>query len=262
VKYEAQLGRVRGLTQQNRDLGDRIGTLEALMESTRTAPAPAAPAAPEKLISKQEEEDFGPEMIDVMRRAAKEVATPLLGEIASLKSQLGSTEATLSRNTRQAMLETLSEQVPDWKQINFTDEFKSWLALPDAFSGVTRKTLLQSAYDKNETSRVLAFFKSFISELAATTPADDGVQTPVATNGAAKPKPSRPTLDSLAAPGRARTAASQALPAEKPIIRTSDINALYAAKRRGHYEGREAEFAGYERELELAQREGRIIRDT
>jgi hypothetical protein len=259
-KYEAQLGRVRHLTGQNKELGDRIGTLETLMETmqpSKPVPRDNVPAA--KLITPQEEEDFGSEMIDVMRRAAKEVATPLLEEIAQLRSQVGNTSAAVTRTTRQSMLNTMAEAMPEWKDINVMDEFHAWLALPDPFSGVTRKTLLQTAYDKNETSRVLAFFRSFVSELAATTPATDQ-QTPVPT--AEKPKPSRTTLQQLAAPGRARTAASVTPPADKPIIRTSDINALYAAKRKGLYDGREQEFAQYERELEEAMREGRVVRDT
>ena len=262
-KYEAQLGRVRLLTGQNKELGDRIGTLETLMETMQPQkPVPRDSVPEAKLISSQEEEDFGPEMIDVMRRAAKEVATPLLAEIEQLRSQVGSTTAAVTRTTRQSMLNAMAEAMPDWKEINVAPEFHAWLALPDAFSGVTRKTLLQTAYDKNETSRVLAFFRSFISELAATTPAE-ATQTSVPTVEAPqRAKPSRPTLQDLAAPGRARTSASTQLPAEKPIIRTSDINALYAAKRQGLYDGREEEFRGYERELELAQREGRIVRDT
>jgi hypothetical protein len=259
-KYEAQLGRVRHLTNQNKELGDRIGTLENLMETMRAPPAAPPPQVAQKLITSQEEEDFGPEMIDVMRRAAKEVATPLLAEIENLRSQVGSTSATLTRTTRQGMLDGLDSAMPDWRDVNVNDEFKAWLALPDPFSGVRRMGLLQQAYDRNETSRVLAFFRSFVSELAATTPVED-TRTRAVTNGAA-PQNSRPTLQDLAAPGRARTAASVAPPAEKQIIRTSDINALYAAKRKGLYDGREAEFAGYERELEQATREGRIVRDT
>jgi hypothetical protein len=257
-KYEAQLGRNAPLHKQNKELADRIGALEQLLEGSRQQQAPPQAASQAKLITSQEEEDFGPEMIDVIRRAAKEVASPLQAEIEQLRNQVGNTTATITRSTRQSMLNTLGEQIPEWKEINVAPEFHSWLALPDPFSGVTRKSLLQAAYDKNETSRVLAFFNGFVSELAATAPAEAS-QTPVPTE---RNSPSKPTLQQLAAPGRARTAASVTPPADKPIIRTSDINALYAAKRKGLYDGREQEFAQYERELEEAMREGRVVRDT
>ena len=156
-------------------------------------------------------------------------------------------------SAQQAMHAKLTEAVPNWQDINQLDAFKAWLALPDQYSGATRHSMLLSAYAENDTPRVLAFFRGFISELAATTPADELVPAP-----AAPQQPPKPGLESLAAPGRARTPAQTNAPAEKQIITPDDVNAFYAAKRRGEYAGREEEFNALEQELFKAQREGRV----
>jgi hypothetical protein len=100
---------------------------------------------------------------------------------------------------------------------------------------------------------VLNFFKGFVSELAAEDP-DQNIPTVVPP----APAPARPSLETLAAPGRARTSAQPNAPTEKQIITTADIDAFYDAVRRGMYRGREAEQAQLEQELFLAQREGRV----
>lgn len=266
AKYESQLGRVSAMRGQNLDMAARITALENMLAGAQAAPRapeqPVTPAERKRLITPKEEEDFGTEMLDVMRRAAQEVATPevqvLRESLARLEAKIGGTEATLVQGARERMHNDLQAALPDWQAINHLPEFHAWLALPDAFSGVMRKSLLTAAYEQNKTPQVLAFFKSFVSELAATQPAGAQEEQPPAVNT----QPVKPSLASLAAPGRARTSASVSLPDEKQTIYTSDVNAFYAAKRKGLYNGREAEFAQHEAELQRAMREGRVVTNT
>jgi hypothetical protein len=89
--------------------------------------------------------------------------------------------------------------------------------------------------------------------LVAEDPAQLTAPTP-----AAPTAPPKPGLESLAAPGKARTSAQPNAPAEKQIITTADVNAFYDAVRKGYYNGREAEKNALEQELFAAQREGRV----
>jgi hypothetical protein len=259
-KFKSEQGRAQQLKNQNAQLVDRLNAMEQMIQDLRAAPAPApAPApTPAQLISDEEREQFGGEMLDVMGRRAKEIVSPEIAEmratIAALESKLTGTQTFVKKNARQEMLNTLSIKQPNWQEINQLDEFKSWLALPDPYSGATRLGMLLSAFEQNDTPRVLNFFKGFVSELAVTDPAP-ALDEPAP---AAAPQPPRPGLESLAAPGRARTPAQIAAPAEKQIITPADVNAFYAAKRRGEYAGREAEFNALEQELFRAQREGRV----
>jgi hypothetical protein len=262
-KYNAMHGQFKRADSDRRSLTQRVETLENLltMAKPQDAPPPAPAATPTKLITSQEEADFGPEMIDVMRRAAREVASPeletLRQTVKGLEQKLQGTSQAVTMDARGRMLAAMDTAMPDWQVVNHAPEFHAWLALPDPYSGATRKKLLSDAYEANQTSRVLAFFRGFVSELAATQPPEPVTPTP-----SAPQPPAKPTLQALAAPGRARTSASVTPTAEKQIIYTSDINALYDAKRKGLYAGREAEFASHERELELAMREGRVVTNT
>jgi hypothetical protein len=265
AKYESQVGRVRQLTKLVGDQNGRITTLENLLSTASAAPQPQPTATPAELnlVTAKEIEDLGPEMIDIIRRLAREIAEPQLQtlkqEVSSLTAQLGKTSTTVVQSAREAMTAKMDADLPEWHEINVAPEFHAWLALPDPYSGVMRKQLLLEAFEQNKTPQVLAFFRGFISELAATTPA--AAPTTQVEPAAVPPTPRVP-LEQLAAPGRARTAATVPAPAEKPIIYTSDINAFYANKRKGLYIGREEEFSRHERELEAAMREGRVVKNT
>jgi hypothetical protein len=262
ARYNSMHGQWKRANALNQQMQTRLEALEHMLATPATpAPTPQPTPAQTKLITAKEEEELGPEMVDIMRRAAREVAGPevegLKAHISELERKLNGTSQTLATDARGRMLQALDQQMPEWHEVNHAPEFHAWLALQDPFSGVTRKKLLTDAYEGNKTSQVLAFFKSFVSELAATQPPEpqpEPVRQPAA--------PLKPTLESLAAPGRARTAASPVPAAEKQIIYTSDINAFYDAKRRGLYNGREEEFLAAERELNKAMLEGRVVTNT
>lgn len=262
-KFKSLQGRFNPIQQLNNQLTERVRALEDMVEElsrvkpTASAPQPPAPAAVE-LLTPKEIEEYGPEMIDVIRRAAREMATrevqTVQAQMQELQRRLDGTESTVVRSSKASMLAALDQQMPEWREVNMMPEFKSWLALPDPYFGAIRHNALTEAFEKCETNRVLAFFKGFVSELAATTP----VSTETGPKPAATP-PAKPSLESLAAPGRARATAGATPPGEKQIITTADINAFYAAHRRGDYRGREDEFRRLEQELFQAQREGRVV---
>ena len=257
-KFNSERGRRVKLEEQLRAQADRMTSMEHMIQDLRAAPAPTAtpPAAPTRLITDQEESEFGTEMLDVMGRRAREIVSPevaeLRAQLANLENRITGTATAVKRSARQEMLSMLDRDLSTWRQINDMPEFKTWLALPDPYFGAIRHNALLQAFEQNDTPRVLNFFKGFVSELAASTPADELPVNPPAA------QPAKPSLETLAAPGRARTPAQVNVPAEKQIITTADINAFYAAKARGAYNGREAEFAQLEQELFRAQREGRV----
>jgi hypothetical protein len=265
-RYKAMEGRYRQAAEALLSANSRMEALETMLANLQTAPAPAPRPEPpprRQLITQKDIDEVGPDLIDVIRRAAQEVApdvTPLQAELERLRGQVSGTVQHVSQNARQLMHQQLDDGLPEWRTINHDPEFHAWLALPDPYSGATRKKLLTDAYENNQGHRVLSIFRGFASELAATRPTEDPSFEPQPLPQQATP--TGPTLKDLAAPGRARVAAAPQAPAEKQTIRTSDINAFYAAVRRGEYRGREELQAKYEAELNLAMREGRVIRNT
>lgn len=248
----------RAIEQHEQTIQGMQNIIDGMREQLNAATAAPARATPSSLVTDKEKEDFGVEMLDVVGRRALEVITPEVAElrqqVADMAKQLQGTGQKVEKDARERLMSSLAQAVPNWEDVNFSKEFKSWLALPDVYSGVIRQKLLNTAFEQNNAPQVIAFFKGFLSEEAAMDPL-----TPPTPASPAPQQPTKPTLESFAAPGRARTPASGSpLPVEKPIITTSQIAAFYNLVRANHYAGKEDEKDALEREIFAAQREGRV----
>lgn len=240
----------------------RITNMENTLASIAAAPpAAAAPApAPKELQAKsfvtpELREQFGQEFIDAAAAAARDALQPELeaknAEIESLKRQLNGVAGVVSQDARGRMLSQLTEQVPNWEQLNTDENFLNWLRLPDAYSGVIRHNLLTQAFERNDTARVLAFFKGFLREEAAVAPVTTPVPAPAA----------KPGLETFAEPGRGKATSAPVTGAGaggKPIITRASIASFYADVRAGKFAHNEAEKNRIEKEIWDAQAEGRI----
>jgi hypothetical protein len=249
-RYKRAEGDIRSMSEQLTSMQNLIGTMQ------RPAETPAE-LRPQSLLTPEERTEYGTEFLDVVARRAKEELNP---EVASLRNKLTSLEkqleTTAEQNASRARMQlesTLDTQIPQWRDINYMDEFKQWLALPDMYSGAIKHDLLRQAYAQNNAPRVISFFKGFLDQEAAYAPQGselhraDGLQT----NG-------KVSLEQFAAPGRAKTSAASQAPVEKPIISRAQISHFYAESAAGRYRGRDAEKAQLEAMIFDAEREGRI----
>jgi hypothetical protein len=247
-KYDSEVPQMRNEMRQLRNL---IGEMQA-------PPAPPAPATTATVIPDEDVEAYGGDLIAAARRWAR-------SEMESELQQLRSEVAGLKGGQQQLTAQTAHQQVvaalnadPElagvWEDVNRDQEFLSWLDLRDPFSGEVRGHLLGQAFDRGDSSRVRAFFKSFIAEHTATTrpPAPTPPTPPAAETG-------RPTLESLAAPGRASgTGPTGGAPAEKRVWTRNQITAFYRDCSTGKYDHREADRIRTEEDIFAAGREGRI----
>jgi hypothetical protein len=258
-RYKSMEGRYKRAEQDIRALSDQIASMQSLI-GTLQARATVEPTPQElraeSLLTPEEVNEYGAEFLGVVAKKAKEELSP---EVAALKKQIAMLEqrleGTVTSNTARARRDlesTLDREVPSWREINVAPEFHSWLALPDVFSGAIRHELLTAAYEQNNTPRVLAFFRGFLAEEAALAPAPKGEPAPVGAT------PDKIPLETLAAPGRAKTAAAPGAPAEKPTFTRAQISQFYADSAAGKYRGREAEKNRIEAQIFEAEREGRI----
>jgi len=251
----ARLQVAEGALQSEREANAALRGMLATMQAAPAQPSEPAPRAPAvNLITEQEREEWGPEMLNVVGRAAREelmpVVQPLLEEINQLKQQVRSQGTFVAKSARQSMYDFLGKELPEWRDINKKVEFKQWLGLQDPLSGAKRQDMLNAAFEANQSPRVLAFFQEFLrGHQNAPTAGQQQAATPA-------PKTS---LDSLAAPGRAKTAAAPEAPAPaKPIYTAAQINQFYRDSAQGKYRGREEEKNRIEQDIFLAQSEGRI----
>lgn len=256
-KYKSLHGRFTRQQDQIKELTEQIGGLQNVI-ATMQVSAPTAPLPEvtlERLITPEEANDYGEEFLTVVgKRALEELAPVIKGyetKISELEKKLQAVNGVFVQDSHEKLLATLDEKLPDWRTLNTNEEFLAWLRLPDPYSGVIRHDMLKAAYAQGDARRVLVFFNGFLAEEAATAPAQVRPDTSVTT------VPKIP-LDSLAAPGRAKTAASANAPAEKPIFTRAQIASFYADVAANKYRGRDAEKSKAEALIFEAQRDGRI----
>ncbi len=245
-RYDKQQQAINELSQHVRNLEAAVVDRDARLAAAIASP-PAAPAAAVAVadLTEQEIEEFGPELVAIIERKAKAIAANMT---AGFQAKLDKLEQNVTRTTKltahQQKMADLDKALPNWREINDSDEFVNWLQLTDEYSGLNRHSMLTKAWDNNETSRVLAFFKGFIAEQATADPEPTEAVTRKVT-----------PLEKLAAPGRAGGSGTQP-PKEKPIITQSEI----ARKTRDYINGRisEADKAAWDKVVIEAANEGRV----
>ena len=208
---------------------------------------------PKPLITAEDEKNFGPEILDLISRAAKQAVAP---ELTAIEQQSQEARQEAHQLARSSMYTQLAGSMPTWREINTNPRFVEWLRLPDLYSGRIRQQLLNEAVQAANAPRVLAFFQGFVADELAT-----GQVGPASQTQPLSPAPNAPAIPlvNLAAPGAARPATGNTqVPAEKPIYTHSQISQFYTRVRQGYYTGRDADKQRDEADIFAAQREGRI----
>jgi hypothetical protein len=254
-KYDAETGRAK---EQMSAMSARLRDLENLLSqpAETTQPAATPTDSVQSLLTEEEVEDYGQDMIDVIKRAAREAVgqelDTLRAENAQLKQQLGGVQQTTAMSARQTMLNDLDRQQSDWRQINTDPAFMQWAEDIDAFSGQRRIDMLRQAFEENNGPRVLAFFQTFARENAAFK-----TSGPTET---ATPQP-QVSLESLVAPGRASDGSIPRAQEENAGRQwtSAQIQKFYSDVQRGVYKNDPAKKAAIEADIVAAQRQGRFV---
>lgn len=255
-KYKVLQGIHRKLLEENMELRSQLDEAN----SRNANPVPANPVAQPKtdvsLISAEEREDYGSEMIDVMKRAAREAVADemadLKAENARLHGELAGVSNQINTSAKSNIYATLDSEVPNWRDINEDESFLIWLAEPDLFSGKQRQDLLKQAFDANDTARVVRFFRAYLSEDAAVAPAPATEPAPAA--------PVAPKVDvkSMVAPGKPKQGGAPSDQADTRVFTQQEIKDFYKSVQLGKFPGTEADKRRMEAAIIRAANEGRV----
>jgi hypothetical protein len=260
-------GRLDAEREQTQNMRGQIASLERmvrdLQEQRRREPPPAAeaPAGNQrgKLVTPEEEEDYGEELLSVMgKRARDAVADEMDGlrdEVRKLQGMLGQVGQRVQARDTNDLFSVLQGKVPGWVEQNSDPEFISWLQQPEPFSGIKRHDLLTRAFELQDAPRVVKFFEGYLNEAAATGQRPQTTPTPSSGN----PTNGKVPLETFAAPGRAAQAPASAPPGQKPTYTRSGISQFFTDKAAGKWRGREAEAANIEADIFRAGPEGRVM---
>ena len=243
--YDAEVPRLHS------QLREMQAQLNQLMADKAAAEAQKAEQAQrvESLITEQDKEAFGPDLIDLIERATeskvktlREREASLVDEIKELKGKLGDVSERQGTSDRERFLMALGQQVPDWENLNVDQGFLAWLQQVDPVYGLPRQAALTNAYEQLDVMRTANIFNAYKQTLPQT-------QTQ-------QPNKVKQELQRQVAPTRTRSAAAPTDSNNSRIFTQPEIAQFYDEWRRGHYEEEEA--ARMEKDIIAAINEGRI----
>lgn len=255
-KYNAEVPQLRS---QIAELSDQVKNLTSQPAPTpEPTPAPAA-TPPPKLVTTEDTETYGDDLIDLIRRVAVETdageKAKLQGEIAELRKQMAATgeqvkevQGNVVDDRRAKYFVALAEACPTYEAVDESEAFKTWLLEPDDFSGIVRNDLLQRAFHAFDAVQTAKIFNAYIAQATPSTP------PPVA------PTPSpQSELASQVSPGQARSSAPITPDTDgKKVWSIAEIDTYFKDRGRGDYRGRLDEALRIEAEIDRALAEGRV----
>lgn len=196
----------------------------------------------EPLVSEEDKEVFGEDMVDFVKRAAQEEvrrANPesmtMQAEINRMKQELQAQREMQARDEQMSFFTSLDNALPDWRSQNEDKEFLAWLAEPDPVYNVRRQELLEravAAKDVNATASIFMLFRQ-------------------RTNN-----PNQNPLARQVAPAHNRNTPVSTNEPQKRIFTQAEIKDFYEACRKGWLKDDEA--ARMEKEIDRAVAEGRV----
>lgn len=252
--FNSQIGK---LQKELADIRAENATLKAAPPAPASAPAPAIQ---DKYVTDKDEQEFGADTIDLIRRAAREEFSGQLAaerdRVANLEKMLTTLQADIvpkvetvaqasKVNAEQTFWSTLQARVPDWRTINDNPDFHTWLLSVDPMTGTQRQEYLDKAQAASDVNRVVAVFEAWKTGTVPAPPPPPPTPSPAASE-----------LEKQVAPGRGR--GTDPAPAEKKTYTREEVAQFYRDVTAGKFVGREQDKAQLERDIFLASQEGRV----
>jgi hypothetical protein len=253
-RYDASQRTIGGMQEQMQQLGDELMRTQQVMSHGNINPVSTLPGNIQPAyITDEDIKNYGPDLLDVTKRAALEAVAPTLTALQEENRRLNQQ---VSQQRTQSIYEKLDDGLSTWREINDNPRWRTWLRLRDFNSAPLRQEQLNRAMQAADAPRVLDFFQRFLAEEVATgqMPATQSSQPP-----APEPRAAAVPLTTLAAPGRPNPATGNSqVPDSKPVYTHQDISDFYKYVRQGVYNGQEALKVQIENDIFAAQREGRV----
>ncbi len=140
---------------QNASMQERIKVLEASVEQAKQQEnAQKRNATLEEL-----KEDY-PELADYLA-GQDQIIHNLQAQVQTVEGNVTQTHEREVQERKQRYWALINEQVPDWEDINASDEWKTWLNGTDEMSGQNRGALLDHAQDQLNGEWVVKIFNTF-----------------------------------------------------------------------------------------------------
>lgn len=239
--YDAEVPRLHA---QVKELQQSMATLQAKLD---TKPAEAAPVKqPTSLVTDEDVEAFGKDLIDVQRKVAREVAMEFKTEIEELRAENRKLQEQIQQTGTQVgevtFEQRLYQMVPDWAAINADPRWFAWLDEIDPMVRGPRRTMAQQVYNAGDVDGVAYYVKLF-KDSVATTPTANPKQAELER----QVQPSRSAAAQVPVSQKGKTYSTQDI--EKMFLRVKDLNVAH----------RFDDAKKLEAEIDAAYMEGRVV---
>lgn len=195
-KYRAEIPR---LHDQNRELSERLEqALKALEEKAQT------PVEEKKLVTDADVESFGEDMVDMVRRAAREefdaLAKKFAGELdkrfGAVAAKVEQTEQVVVKSAKDKFWDAVDTKHADFEAVNSDPRWFAFLDTRIPGSRLTRRTLAEKAIAELDAEALIEQVGLFKESLPKAEPQQPTKQKPTLnsqvapnTSGASNPSP-------------------------------------------------------------------------
>jgi len=241
-KYNAEVPR---LHSQVKEL---MGQVDYLDQQLQNRPTEASKPTQEtrSLITDEEIDLYGADLIDLQRRVAEEVASKYDAMLNAAQTKIDSLEQRLMQTGNQvgemSFEQTLVRKIPDWEKVNADPRWVKWLDETDPVLRAPRRVVAQQAYNASDVDGVAHYVALFQQANPSQT----------------KPSPRKTELERQVAPSRNSTTGTVAQPTGRTysyadwMAASANVDVLVA---RGKYD----EATKLEAELADAMQHGRVL---
>ena len=248
-------GQMKSLGPQTAEIiRDLRAQVDELKQAVQSPPTPSVPPH-ELYLSAEERAAYQGEELPVETRMARGYADAVLGQVQEMHRSLSADIAALKEGNTQdreaqrraVLMDEVEKRMPGARDINLSPAFDDWLSYPDhrSITGATYGERGAQAMARGDAAAVQELMQDFLASGLATDPRITAQIKPEATTVTPAVKP----------------------PVEKDMVPLSNINAFYndvALGRAKNPDGSlmsEAQIQETQAKIDLAEREGRIVRD-
>lgn len=235
ARYSTLQGMINARNQDIAELRGVIASLNA--QPVASAPEPAPTVSPKDI------EEYGSELIDLIKRVTRGEVSPLLQNV---DAKVDNVARVATASAEQRFESELSRAVPDWESVNADPEFVVWL-------GKYNVKALNEAYSSMDVEGTAKYFLDYKKLTAPVAPPEPQLSLVPS----APPAPAASdALEQLAAPAKGKSSPAPVDAYAGKVWAASEITKLY----RDYAEKRinAAEFNKLEADLFKAQRDGRV----
>lgn len=238
--YDAEVPRLHA---QVKELNHALAQVKQQLEAKPTATTQPT-YQQSSLVTEDDVEAFGKDLIEVQRKVAREVAMEFKAELDALKAENENLRTMVTQTGTQmgevSFEQRLFQRVPNWAQLNNDPKWIAWLDEFDPMLRGPRRAAAQAAYNANDADGVAYYVDLFTQQNAA--PVVDARQAELE-------RQIQPT----------RTATSQTPVSQKgKIYSTRDIEKMFMKMKDLNVSHKYDEAKKLEAEIDAAYMEGRV----